>query len=123
MTRHGDKPIKSKPAMAANRSRFALWSGNVWKLRSRVFMALTFHDPVQGRIDTFPFIEKLFENAFAVGGKNVEAFVALVLFAPLADQESLRFQAAQQGIQGAFVDGHAMLGQGLAQGVTVLFGA
>ena len=39
------------------------------------------------------------------GDRLVEALVALIFFAPLAGQEALGFQAAEEWVKGAFVDG------------------
>src|ERR1700693_4588237 len=77
----------------------------------------------QRRVDTLPLDQQLFENQLSVGRETVETLVALVFLAPLADQQALGLQAAKQRIERAFVDGHAMIGQGLAQGVTVVFSA
>jgi len=46
--------------------------------------------------------------------------MTLANFAPFADQQTLALQPAQQRVQSAFVDGHPMLGQCLAQRVSVL---
>jgi hypothetical protein len=92
--------------------RFAKW-----------FMALPFHDSVERRIDGFPFGQKLFQDLFAFGGERIEALVALFFFTPFANQQALGLQAAEQGVEGAFVDGHAMLGEGFTEGVAVLLGA
>ena len=59
----------------------------------------------------------------AFGGELVEAFVALVFFAPLAGEELLGFEAAEEGVEGAFLDGEAFVSEGFAEGVAVVFGS
>jgi hypothetical protein len=86
-------------------------------------MASPFHDSVEGSVDALPLDKKLLENFFAVFRENVEALVAFVFLAPFADEQPLRFEPAKEGIESAFIDGHAMLGECFAEGVAVLFGA
>src|SRR6266478_2626559 len=85
-------------------------------------MVLPFHNPVQGRIDAFPFGEELLEHGFAIGGQDVKALVALVFLAPFSREQALRLQAAQEGIQSTLFDCHAVLGERLAKGVAILLG-
>ena len=61
-------------------------------------------DVVDGVVDAVPLGEELGEDGFAFGGELVEALVALVLFAPLAGEEALGFEAAKEGVEGAFFD-------------------
>jgi len=80
-------------------------------------------DVVDGVVDAVPLGEELGEDGFALGGELVEALVALVLFAPLAGEELLGFEAAEEGVEGAFFNGQALVGEGFAQGVAVVLGA
>src|SRR6266849_361738 len=91
--------------------------------RKREYIRLPPDNSVQRRINTLPFGEKLFEHQLAVSGQNVKALVALILFAPFAHQQALGLQAAQERIESAFVNLHAMLAQRLAKCVAVLLGA
>ena len=65
-------------------------------------------------------VQKLLQDQLALDGEAVKAFVALVLFAPLAGQQPLAFQAAQQRVKRAFVDGQPQVIQGLAQRVAIV---
>ena len=56
----------------------------------------------------------------AVAGETVEALVALLLLAPFADQQTLALQPPKQRIESVFVDGHAAVGEGLAQRIAVV---
>jgi len=67
-----------------------------------------------------PLLQQLAEDLFAVTGEPVEPLVAFVFFAPFAGQQSLSFQAAEEGIEGAFVDDQSMFGEGFTQGVAVV---
>src|SRR5277367_5649240 len=107
---------------------------NVVALRSRQTplhgTQITFEDfhhallknPIQRGIHVLPLRDQLFENDLAVFRKPVKPLVALVFFAPLADQQALRLEAPQQRVEGAFIDGHAVVGEGFAEGVAVLLG-
>lgn len=75
---------------------------------------------VQRGIDALPFGEQRLQHGLAFRGEAIKAFVAFVFFAPFADEEALGFEAAQEGVESAFVDGHALVGEGLAEGVAVL---
>jgi hypothetical protein len=98
-------------------------------MRSWGYLGLRFfgigvvEDVVEGVVDGVPFGEELGEDGFAFGGEAVEAFVALVFFAPLAGEELLGFEAAEEGVEGAFLDGEALVGEGFAEGVAVVLGA
>src|SRR4029077_2718726 len=81
-----------------------------------------FQHPLQGCIDALPFGEQLPKDLFACVGEDIEALVALVFFPPFADQQALGLEAPKEGIEGALVDGHTVLGKGFAEGVAVLFG-
>ena len=80
-------------------------------------------DVLDGVVDGVPLGEELGEDGFAFGREFVETFVALVFFAPLAGEELLGFEAAEEGVQGAFFNGKAFVGEGLAEGVAVVLGA
>jgi hypothetical protein len=80
-------------------------------------------DVLDGVVDGVPLGEELVEDGFAFGRELVEALVALVFFAPLAGEELLGFEAAEEGIEGALFDGKAFVGEGFAQGVAVVLGA
>jgi len=62
-------------------------------------------NPVQRGVDALPFGEQRLQNGFALRGEAIKAFVAFVFFAPFADQEALGFEAAQQRVESAFVEG------------------
>src|SRR5215469_831660 len=74
---------------------------------------------VQRRVDPLPLAEKLIQNLFAVCRQTVKALVALVLFAPLAHEQSLAFKPAEQRIQSPFIDLQSVIGQCFAQCVSV----
>src|ERR1700751_3848429 len=74
---------------------------------------------VQRLINALPFCEKLTENLFAVGGQTIEPLVALVLFAPLADKQSLAFKTAEEGVERPFIDFQPVVSKSFAQGVAV----
>ena len=76
-------------------------------------------DPVERRIDATELGRKLFEYLLARGQQAVKALAALVLFAPLALQESLAFKAPQQGVERPLVDLEAGLFQRFAKRVAV----
>src|SRR5271165_7588845 len=75
---------------------------------------------VDGGIDGSPLVEQEGEHALAFGGEPVKPLVAFVLFAPLACEEALGLEAAEEGVEGAFVDDQAAFGEGFAQGVAVV---
>jgi hypothetical protein len=79
-----------------------------------------FEDFVEGGVDGVPFGEELGEDLLAVGGEAVEAFVAFFFFAPLAGEEGLGFEAAEERVEGGFFDGEAFVGEGFAEGVAVV---
>ncbi len=78
---------------------------------------------VDGIVEGVPFGEELGEGGFAFRGEPVEALVALVFLAPLAGEQALGLEAAEQGVKGAFLDGKAFVGQSLAEGVSVVLDA
>lgn len=80
------------------------------------------NDGADRGVDALPFGQQLGEDGLAFGGEAVEAFVAFFVLAPFADQQALGFEAAEQWVEGAFVDVHAVLGESFAEGVTVLLG-
>jgi hypothetical protein len=79
-------------------------------------------DGADGGVDALPFGQQLGEDGFAFGREEVEALVAFFVLAPFAGQQALGFESAEEGVEGAFVDVHALLGEGFAEGVTVLLG-
>jgi hypothetical protein len=78
---------------------------------------------VQGRVDALPFGEQRLQHGLALRREAIKAFVTLVFLAPFADEEALSFEAAEERVEGAFVDGHAEVGEGFAEGVAVVLGA
>jgi len=80
-------------------------------------------DFVKRVVDGVPLGEEEGEGGFALLGEPVEALVAFVFFAPLAGEEALGFEAAEEGVEGAFLDGEAFVGEGFAEGVAVMLGA
>ena len=78
---------------------------------------------VDGGIDAAPLGEQQVEDLSTAGGEEVKTLFALFFLTPLAGQKSLGFQAAQEGIKRAFINLQAVLGEGFAQRVTVLFTA
>lgn len=79
-------------------------------------------DGGQRGIDSAPFRQQLLQDAGARLRAAVEALVALPLLPPLADEEALRFETAQQRIEGALVDLEAVIREQLAERVAVLLG-
>jgi hypothetical protein len=86
-------------------------------------MVLAFQDFVERGIDGLPFGEQFFEDFGAERGKSIEALVALVCLAPFAKEKALGFQAAEERVKSSLFDLGATVGQGLSEGVAVLFGA
>jgi len=78
------------------------------------------HDSVDGFVDVVPLLEQMGQDLLAVGGEAIEAFVAFLFFAPLADEEALGFEASQERIEGALVDDQAMIGEVFAERVAVV---
>src|SRR5436305_11720151 len=76
--------------------------------------------PAERRADRGPFGMEAGEDRLAVGGEAVEALVAAFL-APFAGQQALRFEAAQQGIERAFLDRKPRFVEQVAQRVAVSF--
>ena len=74
---------------------------------------------IQRRVDASPFGEQLRQHLRASLRQPVEAFIALRVLPPLADQEPLGFEPAQQRVQRAFVHCQPVLGEQLAEGVAV----
>jgi hypothetical protein len=69
-----------------------------------------------------PLGQELLQDDLALAREAVEALPALVLLAPLAGQQPLVLEPAQQRVQRALVDVQPVLGQRLAQRVAVLLG-
>src|SRR6266446_10522543 len=78
------------------------------------------HNPVQGRINALPLCEQALQNHLAVGGEAVKPFVALVFFAPFAEEQPLALEPAEKRIQGAFIDGDTQVAKRFAERVTVV---
>src|SRR5579872_5507354 len=83
--------------------------------------------PFQNRLErcpeAFPFGQHLLEYGFSVARDLVETLVALVFLTPLAHQQTLGLKPAQERVQRAFINLHAVLGEGFAQRVSVLLSA
>ena len=88
--------------------------------RAYVFSVVMNH-AVYRRIYAAPFFEKLVEDVCAAGRKAIEALVTLVFLAPFACEEPLGFEAAEERVEGAFVDDQSIVGKGFSEGVAVLF--
>src|SRR5215471_15467119 len=86
------------------------------KYRSRSSIASPFNHSVQRGIDALPLREQLFQDHFAVPGQPVKPLVALLFFAPFAEQQALALQSPQQRVQRPFINRHALLLERLAQG-------
>ena len=82
-------------------------------------MGVLLKDGGEGCADGAPLGEQLVEDVGAFGAELVEALVALVLLAPLAGEQALGFQAAEERIEGAFLDVEAVFCEGFAEGVAV----
>jgi len=80
-------------------------------------------DCVERRVDLPPLVEQLREHFGAVFREAVEALGALFLLAPLALEETLRLESAQQRVERPFVDLEALFRKGFAQRIAVLLGA
>ena len=77
---------------------------------------------IERRVENLPFGEEFFQDLGSEWRKFVEAFVALVRLAPFAEEETLRFQTAEEWVEGALFDCHATVSQDFAEGVAVLLG-
>jgi len=86
-------------------------------------MTFLLQNCVDRGIEVAPLGEQLVENKGAVGGEEVKALLALFFLAPLAVQEPLCFEPAQQGVERAFINLQAMLGESFTQRVAVLLAA
>ena len=78
---------------------------------------------VEGFVDAPPLDDEQRQHLQAHAREAVEALVALGFFAPLADEQALCFQPAEQRIERALVDDEAVFGEEFAQRVSVLFRA
>ena len=63
---------------------------------------------VERRVDPAPLVKQLREHFCAFFREAVEALGALFLFAPLALEEALRLEPAQQRVECPFVDLEAL---------------
>src|SRR4029079_6439371 len=88
--------------------------------RASKSMVWLHENSVQRSIDAPPLDEQLVQDFRAVVWQAVEPRVTLSLFTPLADQQPLTFQPAQQRIQRAFVDVKPVLGENLAERIAVV---
>jgi hypothetical protein len=86
-------------------------------------LSLVVHDPGEGFVQLLPLDAEAFEDVFSDGRELIKAFVSFILFAPDAYEEALRFEAAEQGVKGVFVDFESEIGEGFAEDVAILFGA
>ena len=77
-------------------------------------------DVVDGVVDAVPLGEELGEDGFSLRGEPVEPLVSFVFFPPLAGEKLLRFEAAKEGVEGAFFDRQALVGEGLAERIAVV---
>src|SRR5580704_1466297 len=84
------------------------------------FLSSASENVFERRVNALPLGQQLLQNRFAIGGQAIETLVALILFAPLADQQALRLEAAKQGIERAFVNRHAVFSQRFAQRIAVV---
>jgi len=74
---------------------------------------------VQGPVNRLPLNQQLSQHLFSLSGQAVEAFVALVLFAPHAGQQTLNLQPAQQWVKRVLVDLQPVVTESLAQRIAV----
>src|SRR3974390_53155 len=81
---------------------------------------MTASDLADGIADAVPFGRQPRVHLRAGLRQPVETLLALVLFAPFAFEQTLGFEPAQQRVERALVDRHAVVLQRLAQGVAVL---
>src|SRR6516225_9139003 len=97
----------------------------VCKYRSTIsmFLPLAIQNETQRMRLAGPFLHQLLQDLPAFARKPVIALVAVVLFAPLAGQQSLRFQPADQRIKSPFIDLHAARRKCLTQRVAIVFRA
>ena len=79
-------------------------------------------DALKRRMDAAPLLEKLLQDPSSRGRKAIEALVALVLFSPFANQQSLRFQPPEQRVQRTFVNHQTIVGERFTERVAVLLG-
>ena len=77
-------------------------------------------DAVEGGIDLRHLGEQLFEDLPAVGREPIKAFLAIVLFAPLAREKTLRLEPAEKRVERAFIDLESEIAQVFAEGVAVM---
>ena len=67
-----------------------------------------------------PLCEQALENHLAFRGEVVKPFVALVFFAPFAEEQPLALQPAKKRVQSAFIDGDTQVAKRFAERVTVV---
>ena len=53
---------------------------------------------VDGCVDVLPLLKQMGQDLLAFGGEAIEALVAFLFFAPLADEEALGFEAPEERI-------------------------
>src|SRR4051812_14753397 len=86
-------------------------------------MSVVLENAGEGGVDAAPLRLEQREDAAAVRGEAIEPFLPLVFFAPLAREQALALEPAEQRVQSAFVDRQASLGERLPEGVAVMLAA
>jgi hypothetical protein len=81
---------------------------------------VTGNNLADGALNGFPLSQQLSEHVGPQRRDPVETLVALVLFAPLAYQQPLGLEPAQQRVERALLDLDALIGERLAQCVSVV---
>lgn len=61
------------------------------------------------------------EDGFPFFREAVEALVPFILFAPLADQQTLDLEAAEQRVKSVLIDVETMIVERFSEGVAVVF--
>lgn len=84
---------------------------------------LSLDDVAERVINLLPLQKELLQYGFALFRQFVETLVALGVLTPLAREKSLRFQTAEQRVKRPFVDLNPLLGEILAERVSVLLAA
>jgi hypothetical protein len=75
---------------------------------------------MDGAVDEFPLCEELFERGGTGGREAIEALVALVLFAPFAEEQALGFKATEERVKGALLNVDAVVGECFTERVAVV---
>src|SRR5579871_5405409 len=99
----------------SSRRLLSIYSLTACKYLSRSSMGLCLlQNSVERCVDGLPLFQQLFQDQLALLREPVKTLVAFVLFAPLAGEQPLGFQPAQQRIERAFINGQPLVVQGLA---------